>query len=111
MCRYSVSADPIQTVETRYNIRRTMCPVILDTSNPQLGLSDIVISVDGAFLTCKFRRQKAQPVEGYHDLNSNWYVLGAQGMLNTTSNGKKWTFMKNTLRNLYLHYFFSLIFL
>ena len=78
MCKNDKSQN-IAKVEHYYNIKKST-PVVLDSSNPTVGLTNAVISTNNGFLTCKFNRiKKNSSVKNYFDLDKNYYVLGASG--------------------------------
>ena len=60
---------------------------ILNANEPSVGLSEYSIVIINSLLTCKFRRLKriadAKAIENYFDLSIPYYLLAAEGKLDT----------------------------
>lgn len=71
----------VGTVERYYNPINGS-PIYMDSSNPTLGLSNTNIISYNSALFCSFRRAKAtNGLSRYFDLNNNYYILFAQGVV------------------------------
>ena len=66
-------------VEQRYNPSE-VTPMLLDSNNPSIGLSNQNTSLSNGWLTCSFTRLKSNNlVANYFDLNNQYYILAAYG--------------------------------
>lgn len=94
MCQHD-SKNNINKVEHYFNVKKST-PIVLYPSNPTIGLSNSVISVNNDFMTCKFTRlKKNSQVKDYFDLNNKFYVLGASGAIEDGMSLKTSLFIKN----------------
>ncbi len=65
-------------------------PVLLDNSNPFIGLSNATITVDNGLINCSFERSVFLPgVRNYFDINNPYFLLFASGPI---TNGFKQNF-------------------
>jgi hypothetical protein len=61
-------------------------PLLLNSNNPVIGLSNSTVTTSNGWLICSFSRQISLPTQSnYFDLNNPYYLLAAYGNLN--SNG------------------------
>jgi hypothetical protein len=80
MCQHD-SSQNIDKVEHYFNVKKET-PIVLNPSEPTVGLSNSAISVNNGFMTCKFNRiKKNSQVKNYFDLNNKFYALGASGAI------------------------------
>lgn len=78
MCRINNGA---QTVEHYYNAGQST-PSLLISGNPQIGISNVKVTVSNNVLTCSFTRAKSQSgVPNYFDINNYYYLLTATGLV------------------------------
>ena len=58
-------------------------PSILDPKKPQIGFSNVKVSIEEDVLTCSFTRMSIMPnVNYYFDSNDKYYLLFATGLFN-----------------------------
>ncbi len=62
-------------------------PVLLSSSNPSIGLSNIKVTIQSFDLICEYTREKAMPsVPNYMDISSGSFCfLFAEGKINETT--------------------------
>lgn len=78
MCQNQVSQN-MSTIQHFYNEDHDT-PDVLDSDNPNVGLTNSVITVNDGYLICKFTRvKKNNSVDNYFDLNNHFYIIGANG--------------------------------
>ncbi|CAF1082591.1 unnamed protein product, partial [Brachionus calyciflorus] len=77
-CR--INSQNVAIVERLYNMGQST-PSLLYSKNPQIGLSNILVSYSNGILNCSFSRIKSNSsVANYFDLqNDKFYVLFARG--------------------------------
>jgi hypothetical protein len=79
MCKYS---NGVGTVEHYFN-KAKLIPTLLVNENPTIGISNAAVSTNQGFLVCSFSREKSNPsIENYFDLNLDYYLMLAKGILN-----------------------------
>ena len=86
------------TVQSYFNTGREP-PVILDPVQPSVGITDPAASTDNGYLSCSFKRLKADQNESarFYDLNEKYYLFMAKAEIKTNS-GENFKFCNLLLR-------------
>lgn len=63
--------------------------IILDTSNPSLGLSNTLVEVQNGVMSCRFTRENTLDNVRYHNLNSaTTFISAAYNTMGADPTGK-----------------------
>ena len=89
ICQYPSTGSP--TVQHYYN--NGYSPILLDSTNPSLGITSSSVTVSGSNLVCSFTRQNSNTNTNtnYYNLNTNSpYLIAAYGPI---SGGSQFKFL------------------
>jgi hypothetical protein len=100
--------DGFSLVQHYYNAKKN-APVLLDESNPTVGLSNSSIAYKDNFMSCSFKRAKAnENVEHYFNLSKKFNILMAHGRLEGSN--LNYYAIRSILKYLGFYFYYFLLF-